>query len=151
MLIAPQNIGGHILTVTEKRRILKEFIDWSKKSKSGSSMTNMVLIVALQSDVRKPSGRKKSYIRKQPASLWPTIQAIVILTLFKKKVSYNNIRFKRVKLFNYQLLYKINQRQCSKIYLKANNQSKPTSAKSTPTKPNSAYATTTKLTPVKLI
>lgn len=69
MFIAPQNIGGHILTVTEKRRILKEFIDWSKKSKSGSSMTNMVLIVALQSDVRKPSGRKKSNIRKQPASL----------------------------------------------------------------------------------
>lgn len=151
MFIAPQNIGGHILTVTEKRRILKEFIDWSKKSKSGSSMTNMVLIVALQSDVRKPSGRKKSNIRKQPASLWPTIQAIVILTSFKKRVCYNNIRFKRVKLFNYQPLYKINQSQCSLIYLTVNNQSKPKSAKSTPTKANSAYAATTELTPVKSI
>ena len=151
MFIAPQNIGGHILTVTEKRRILKEFIDWSKKSKSGSSLTNMVLIVALQSDVRKPSGRKKSNIRKQPASLWPTIQAIVILTSFKKRVCYNNIRFKRVKLFNYQPLYKINQSQCSLIYLTVNNQSKPKSAKSTPTKANSAYAATTELTPVKSI
>ena len=71
-------------------------------------MTNMVLIVALQSAVRKPSGRKKSNIRKQPAGLWPTIQAILILTLFKKRVCYKNIRFKRVKLFNYQLIYKIN-------------------------------------------
>ena len=69
MFIAPHNIGGHILTVTEKRRILKEFIDWSKKSKAGSSLTNMVLIVALQSAGRRPSGRKKSNIRKQPASL----------------------------------------------------------------------------------
>ena len=151
MFIAPHNIGGHIWTVTEKRRILKEFIDWSKKSKSGSSLTNMVLIVALQSDVRKPSGRKKSNIRKQPASLWPTIQAIVILTSFKKRVCYNNIRFKRVKLFNYQPLYKINQSQCSLIYLTVNNQSKPKSAKSTPTKANSAYAATTELTPVKSI
>ena len=151
MFIAPHNIGGHILTVTEKRRILKEFIDWFKKSKSGSSMTNMVLIVALQSDVRRPSGRKKSNIRKQPASLWPTIQAIVILTSFKKRVCYNNIRFKRVKLFNYQPLYKINQSQCSLIYLTVNNQSKPKSAKSTPTKANSAYAATTELTPVKSI
>lgn len=151
MFIAPHNIGGHILTVTEKRRILKEFIDWSKKSKAGSSLTNMVLIVALQSAGRRPSGRKKSNIRKQPASLWPTIQAIVILTSFKKRVCYNNIRFKRVKLFNYQPLYKINQSQCSLIYLTVNNQSKPKSAKSTPTKANSAYAATTELTPVKSI
>ena len=151
MFIAPHNIGGHILTVTEKRRILKEFIDWSKKSKAGSSLTNMVLIVALQSAGRRPSGRKKSNIRKQPASLWPTIQAIVILTSFKKRVCYNNIRFKRVKLFNYQLLYKINQSQCSLIYLTVNNQSKPKSAKSTPTKANSAYAATKELTPVKSI
>lgn len=151
MFIAPHNIGGHILTVTEKRRILKEFIDWSKKSKAGSSLTNMVLSVALQSAGRTPSGRKKSNIRKQPASLWPTIQAIVILTSFKKRVCYNNIRFKRVKLFNYQPLYKINQSQCSLIYLTVNNQSKPKSAKSTPTKANSAYAATTELTPVKSI